>query len=240
MHASTGERFLGCSTDLKRRGRAREGLLLPGIDLFVFDWLRLEEPHPETGRFETLYDSCDGRKLNGPNDLVFDETGGFWFTDLGKTRDRDQDRGVVYYAKADGSLIKEAIFPLERPNGIGLSPDERTLYVVETPTARCWSFRLAGPGDIASANGCGRPLHTVSMGRSRRSTAMRLCAAIVANGSTWNASLVSGERHPSISQMIASKRGWVVGNGANAVEVMLDGSRAIGIGHGDATAAHAA
>ena len=36
------------------------------------------------------------------------------------------------------SMIREAIFPLERPNGIGLSPDEKTLYVVETPTARCW------------------------------------------------------------------------------------------------------
>ena len=59
----------------------------------------------------------------------------------------------MYYAKADGSMIREAIFPLERPNGIGLSPDERTLYVVETPTARCWAFRLSGPGQIESANG---------------------------------------------------------------------------------------
>ena len=39
------------------------------------------------------------------------------------------------------------------PNGIGLSPDEGTLYVVETPTARCWSFRLSAPGQIESANG---------------------------------------------------------------------------------------
>jgi len=108
---------------------------------------------PETGKFETIYDSCDGQRLRGPNDLVFDGAGGFWFTDLGKTRERDADRGAVYYAKADGSSIKEAIFPLERPNGIGLSPDERTLYVVETPTARCWSFRLSGPGAIESANG---------------------------------------------------------------------------------------
>ena len=63
------------------------------------------------------------------------------------------DRGVVFYAKADGSSIREAIFPLERPNGIGLSPDERTLYVVETPTARCWAFKLSAPGQIESANG---------------------------------------------------------------------------------------
>jgi gluconolactonase len=108
---------------------------------------------PVSGKFETLYDACDGQRLRGPNDLVFDDAGGFWFTDLGKTRDRDADRGVVYYARADGSMIKEAIFPLERPNGIGLSPDGRTLYVVETPTARCWAFRLSAPGQIESANG---------------------------------------------------------------------------------------
>jgi len=106
-----------------------------------------------SGKVETLYDSCDGQRLRGPNDLVFDGAGGFWFTDLGKTRERDADRGAVYYARADGSSITEAIFPLERPNGIGLSPDGNTLYVVETPTARCWAFRLSGPGQIESANG---------------------------------------------------------------------------------------
>src|SRR5262249_8353383 len=107
----------------------------------------------ENGKLDTLYDACDGRPLRGPNDLVFDSAGGFWFTDLGKPRERDVDRGAVYYAAADGSSIREAIFPLERPNGIGLSPDERTLYVVETPTARCWAFQLSGPGEIKSANG---------------------------------------------------------------------------------------
>jgi gluconolactonase len=62
----------------------------------------IQRVDPETGKFETLYDSCDGMKLRGPNDLVFDNAGGFWFTDLGNTRDRDMDRGSVYYAKADG------------------------------------------------------------------------------------------------------------------------------------------
>jgi gluconolactonase len=107
----------------------------------------------ETGKCETLYDACDGRRLRGPNDLVFDHAGGFWFTDPGKRRERDTDVGAVYYAKADGSSITEAIVPLDRPNGIGLSPDGTTLYVVETPTARCWSFRLSAPGTIESANG---------------------------------------------------------------------------------------
>jgi gluconolactonase len=131
----------------------RPGKLFPVLQAHDYTGGSIQVVDPETGRFETLYDHCDDRRLRGPNDLVFDAAGGFWFTDLGKTREQDADRGAVYYAKADGSLIQEAIFPLERPNGIGLSPDERTLYVVETSTARCWSFQLSAPGCIESANG---------------------------------------------------------------------------------------
>ena len=131
----------------------RPGKLFPIAQADDYAGGLIQVVEPESGKFETLYDACDGQKLRGPNDLVFDSAGGFWFTDLGKTRERDMDRGAVYYARADGSMIKEAIFPLERPNGIGLSPDERTLYVVETPTARCWAFRLSAPGEIESANG---------------------------------------------------------------------------------------
>jgi gluconolactonase len=131
----------------------RPGRLFPVAQADDYTTGSIQVVDPVTGKFETLYEACDGQRLRGPNDLVFDRAGGFWFTDLGKTRERDADRGAVYYARADGSKITEAIFPLERPNGVGLSPDERTLYVVETPTARCWSFTLSGPGQIESANG---------------------------------------------------------------------------------------
>jgi gluconolactonase len=75
--------------------------------------------------------------------------GGFWFTDLGKARARDVDRGSVCYAKADGSMIREVIFPMWTPNGIGLSPDQKTLYVAETATGRVWAFDISAPGEIA-------------------------------------------------------------------------------------------
>jgi gluconolactonase len=84
--------------------------------------------------------------LCGPNDIVFDRDGGFWFTDHGKTRPRDRDRTGVFYARADGSRISEAIFPLEGPNGIGLSRDETELYVAETVPGRLWAYKLDGPG----------------------------------------------------------------------------------------------
>jgi gluconolactonase len=131
----------------------RPGRLFPVAQADDYTTGSIQVVDPVTGEFETLYDSCDGQRLRGPNDLVFDGAGGFWFTDLGKTRERDNDRGAVYYAKADGSKIEEKIFPLERPNGCGLSPDGKTLYVVETPTARCWGFELSAPGEIKSANG---------------------------------------------------------------------------------------
>ena len=109
---------------------------------------RIERLDLKSGRIEVLYSKCDGRPLNGPNDIVFDRLGGFYFTDLGKVRGRIMDRGAVYYAKTDGSLIREVIFPIMTPNGIGLSPDDATLYVAETEPARLWRFRILEPGRL--------------------------------------------------------------------------------------------
>jgi gluconolactonase len=110
---------------------------------------RIERVDIDTGRFEVLYSPTGEERIRGANDLVFDAHGGFWFTDPGKTRERDADRGSVWYAKADGSSLRKVIFPISRPNGIGLSPDGRTLYVAETETARLWAWDLAGPGELA-------------------------------------------------------------------------------------------
>lgn len=108
---------------------------------------RIERVDLATGKIETLYTECNGHKLRGPNDLVFDGNGGFYFTDLGKARARDMDRGGIYYAKADGSMIREVAYPAMTPNGIGLSPDGNTLYYAETEGARLWAFDLIGPGE---------------------------------------------------------------------------------------------
>ena len=105
----------------------------------------------QSGEFTTLYSHCDGEALKGPNDIVFDAQGGFWFTDHGKNRPRDRDRTGVFYALPDGTHIEEAIFPLEAPNGIGLSADETELFVAETPTGRVWAYPLQGAGRIDTA-----------------------------------------------------------------------------------------
>lgn len=107
---------------------------------------RIERIDLATGTVECLYRAAADVPLKGPNDLVFDRNGGFYFTDLGKVRAREMDRGAVYYAKADGSAIVEVAFPMVTPNGIGLSPDEKTLYVAETEPARLWAFDVVEPG----------------------------------------------------------------------------------------------
>ena len=110
---------------------------------------RIERVDLSSGAVEILYDRCGDNPLKGPNDLVFDDRGGFWFTDFGKVYGRVMDRGAVYYARADGSLIKEAIYPIMTPNGVGLSPDGRTLYVAETESSRLWAFDIVGEGEVA-------------------------------------------------------------------------------------------
>ncbi len=103
----------------------------------------------KSGSVTTLYrGQKNGHPLNGPNDLVFDAAGGLWFTDQGKTRERSMDRASVYYAKPDGSELKEVIFPMIGANGIGLSPDGTRLYVAETITARLWEFELSAAGAV--------------------------------------------------------------------------------------------
>jgi gluconolactonase len=124
------------------------GLTLPGNQPADYSGGRIERIDLETGRVEVLYTECDGIPLRGPNDLVFDAEGGFWFTDHGKNRERDRDRTGIFYATPDGGQIEEKIFPLDAPNGIGLSPDDSTLYVAETHTGRVWSWSLSAPGVI--------------------------------------------------------------------------------------------
>jgi gluconolactonase len=131
--------------------REPDGFLRPDGRAHDYAGGSIQRVDLSTGAVETLYAHCDGEPLKGPNDLVFDGQGGFWFTDQGKHYGRLSDRGAVFYAQADGSAIREAIFPMITPNGVGLSPDGRTLYVSETETARLWSFPIEAPGVVGRA-----------------------------------------------------------------------------------------
>jgi gluconolactonase len=153
---------------------------------------RLERIDLATGRVEVLHrETGTGFGLRGPNDLVVDREGGIWFTDLGKRRARDLDYGGVYYAKPDGSGIVEIAQPFLTANGIGLSPDEKTLYVAETEGARLWAFDITGPGQIRrhgwpSPHG-GRLLYAAG-GEYQRYDSL----AVEANGNICVATLIHG------------------------------------------------
>jgi gluconolactonase len=130
--------------------------LLPGNEPPDYIGGRIQTVDLATGDVRDLYTEYDGRGLRGPNDLVFDAHGGFYFTDLGKSHEHTVDRGALYYGTADGSSLTRVAFPLDHPNGCALSPDGSRLYACETVTGRVWYWDLEAPGvPKAAAAGLG-------------------------------------------------------------------------------------
>lgn len=109
----------------------------------------IQRVYLDTGAVETLYTHCGDTPIMGPNDIVFDGRGGFYFTDHGKSYGRLMDRGAIFHATIDGSMIREVVFPGITPNGVGLSPDGGTLYSTETETGRLWAWPIVEPGVVA-------------------------------------------------------------------------------------------
>ena len=138
------------------------GLMYPGpFDESKYIGGRIQRVDIATGTVTDLYTHCGTTALRAPNDIVFDKQGGFYFTDHGTRSERSADRTGIYYAKPDGSFIEEVAFPTDGPNGIGLSPDENTLYWAETHTGRVYQRAITSPGKLAPPDAstvlCGLP-----------------------------------------------------------------------------------
>jgi gluconolactonase len=131
----------------------RQGLMIPGHTPATHAGGRIERVDIASGKVEVVYDSCDGKRLQAPNDLVFDSEGGFWFTDHGSTTSEYRTHGALYYAKADGSKITRVLRELISPNGVGLSPDGATVYYAETMPGRLWALPLTKPGKAGKVAG---------------------------------------------------------------------------------------
>ena len=93
-----------------------DGGLVPSGQADDYSGGRIERINIDTGKVEVIYTSCGGHLLKGPNDIVFDKQGGFYFTDHGKRRPREVDLGALYYARTDGSLITELVQPMTMSN----------------------------------------------------------------------------------------------------------------------------
>ena len=126
----------------------------------------IQRVDPKSGEVKSLYTHCGEDKFSAPNDIVFDNHKGFYFTDIGRRQKRGRDYGGLYYARSDGSSVTALVYPLGTPNGVGLSPDGKVVYVAETDTSRLWAFDVVEPGVLKkhphpSPNGgrlvCGLP-----------------------------------------------------------------------------------
>lgn len=118
-----------------------------GVDAQTFRWNtgpgsegRIERVDIGTGRVERIYDSCDGLGLSSPSDIVFDAGGDLWFTSLGKMYDNIHEYAALFHARANGSSIRCLDRSPHSYNGIGLSPDDATVYVADTFSARLYGF----------------------------------------------------------------------------------------------------
>jgi gluconolactonase len=89
-------------------------------------------------------------KLSSPDDIVFDSTGGFWFTDWGNKTGRSREITGIYYVPQGSRTPEERIPGRSAPNGIGLSPAGDRLYVSETYNRWVvfWELELARPGEL--------------------------------------------------------------------------------------------
>ncbi|MCA9210765.1 MAG: SMP-30/gluconolactonase/LRE family protein [Planctomycetales bacterium] len=91
-----------------------------------------------------------GKRFNAPNDLVFDQHGGVYFTDprFRAPEPWPQGKEAFYYASADGKVTRLGD-DLPAPNGVILSPDEKTLYVIPSMQKKMMAYDVLGPGKLS-------------------------------------------------------------------------------------------
>ncbi|MFF2840591.1 SMP-30/gluconolactonase/LRE family protein [Paenarthrobacter sp. NPDC057981] len=121
-----------------------------------YEWGWVDRVDLKNGRISRLYEGSADVPLTGLNDIVFDEWGGFWFTDCGKYHQQHLTHGGIYWASYDGGNLKQVVYPVLAPNGIALSPDGRTLYVALMEHRQLVAFTITGPGELRKAQG-GQP-----------------------------------------------------------------------------------
>ena len=111
----------------------------------------------KTGEVTVLTDKYDGKRYNSPNDVCADSKGRIWFTDPRYGADRSDlelDVDGAYRIDADGKVTRVLTqVEVERPNGIAVTPDAQTLYVIDShPTVggnrKIWAFAIQADGSL--------------------------------------------------------------------------------------------
>ena len=105
--------------------------------------------NPGIKKITVLTDKYEGTRYNAPNDLVVDKTGGVYFTDPPFRAPQPLPQGIeaVYYRSIDGKVTR-LLDNLKAPNGIILSPDEKTLYVIPSMQKEMWAYPVSASGKL--------------------------------------------------------------------------------------------
>jgi len=112
-----------------------------------------------SGRVEVLAERYEGKRYNSPNDICVDDLGRVWFTDPRYSPDRsdlEMDVEAVYRIDPDGKVTRVLSQPdIERPNGIAITPDHKTLYLVDSHprpggNRKIWAFDVSDAGTLAN------------------------------------------------------------------------------------------
>jgi gluconolactonase len=102
------------------------------------------------GKRRVLADKFNGVRFNAPNDLVIDKSGGIYFTDpeYNAPKPFPQKIRTFYYIDNKGTVTRLFDEDLPNPNGIILSPDEKTLYVIPSSSPEMLAFPIEAPGKV--------------------------------------------------------------------------------------------
>jgi len=151
--------YLGERKDKREPGSNGLALDLDGKLLLCQHGLRqvgklkssLQNPKPE---YETLAFEWEGKKMNSPNDLAVHSDGSIFFTDPPYGLDEWDEKGLDFqgvYRLKNGEMTLQ-IDSLSRPNGIALSPDEKTLYIAQSDPAkaRYYAYELDEAAEVLS------------------------------------------------------------------------------------------
>lgn len=112
---------------------------------------RVVQYDANTAKYKVLADKYKGKRFNAPNDLIVDKLGGIYFTDPLFRAPQPLPQGIqaVYYINPDGK-VSRLTDDIAAPNGIGLSPGGKRLYVIPSRQAEILVYDVIGPGKIAN------------------------------------------------------------------------------------------
>lgn len=173
---------------------------------------RLVRTNLNTGQVDILTERYHGKRYNSPNDVVVDTNGRIWFTDPFYGEDRstlELNDEAVYRIDTDGTVARVLSQPqIERPNGLAITPDGRTLYVIDSHTRpggnrKVWSFQVDIDGQLSDQR------LVFDFGRGRGGDGMRLDEL----GNLWVAAGILHPRHPGETADVPSGIYVITSNG---------------------------